>query len=36
MSQTIQEENQALVLRAFDSLFNRRDHAAAERFWSPL
>jgi predicted SnoaL-like aldol condensation-catalyzing enzyme len=23
------------VLTAFDALFNRRDHAAAERFWSP-
>ena len=35
MSQTIQEENKALVLEAFDTLFNRRDYAAAERFWSP-
>ena len=35
MSQTIQEKNKALVLRAFDTLFNRRDYAAAERFWSP-
>ena len=23
-----------IVLRAFDTLFNRRDYAAAERFWS--
>jgi predicted SnoaL-like aldol condensation-catalyzing enzyme len=23
------------VLRAFDTLFNKRDYAAAERFWSP-
>ena len=23
------------VLNAFDTLFNRRDYAAAERFWSP-
>jgi predicted SnoaL-like aldol condensation-catalyzing enzyme len=29
------EQNQALVLEAFDTLFNRRDYAAAERFWSP-
>jgi len=24
-----------LVLEAFDTLFNRRDYAAAQRFWSP-
>ena len=35
MSQTIQEKNEALVLEAFDTLFNKRDYAAAERFWSP-
>ena len=35
MSQTTQERNKALVLEAFDALFNRRDYAAAERFWSP-
>jgi predicted SnoaL-like aldol condensation-catalyzing enzyme len=35
MSQTTQEKNKALVLEAFDTLFNRRDYAAAERFWSP-
>jgi len=35
MNQTIQEKNKALVLEAFDTLFNRRDYAAAERFWSP-
>jgi predicted SnoaL-like aldol condensation-catalyzing enzyme len=27
--------NKALVLEAFDALFNRRDFGAAERFWSP-
>ncbi len=27
--------NKALVLEAFDTLFNKRDYAAAERFWSP-
>lgn len=26
--------NKALVLEAFDTLFNQRDYAAAERFWS--
>ena len=34
MSQRIQEKNKALVLEAFDTLFNRRDYATAERFWS--
>ena len=24
-----------IVLKAFDTLFNKRDYAAAERFWSP-
>ena len=27
--------NKALVLEAFDALFNRRDFEAAERHWSP-
>ena len=35
MSQTLQETNKALVLEAFDTLFNKRDYAAAERYWSP-
>src|SRR5246500_3144195 len=35
MSQTIQERNKALVLEAFDTLFNKRDYVAAEKFWSP-
>ena len=30
MSQTTQEKNKALVLEAFDTLFNKRDYAAAE------
>ena len=29
------EVNKAPVLEAFDTLFNRRDYRAAERFWSP-
>src|SRR3984893_6444615 len=29
------EQNKALVLAAFDTLFNKRDYAAAEKFWSP-
>jgi predicted SnoaL-like aldol condensation-catalyzing enzyme len=28
-------DNKSLVLAAFDTLFNKRDYAAAERFWSP-
>ena len=35
MSQTIQKKNKALVLEAFDTLFNKRDYAAAEKYWSP-
>ena len=35
MSQTKQEKNKALVLEAFDTLFNTRDYAAAEKYWSP-
>ena len=30
-----EERNRALVLEAFDTLFNKRDYAAAQRFWSP-
>ena len=30
-----ESQNKALVLQAFDTLFNKRDYAAAERFWSP-
>jgi predicted SnoaL-like aldol condensation-catalyzing enzyme len=29
------EANKALVLEAFDTLFNQRDYAKAERYWSP-
>jgi len=35
MSQTKQEKNKALVLEAFNTLFNERDYVAAERYWSP-
>jgi predicted SnoaL-like aldol condensation-catalyzing enzyme len=35
MNQTIEEKNKELVLKAFDTLFNKRDYAAAEKFWSP-
>jgi predicted SnoaL-like aldol condensation-catalyzing enzyme len=35
MPKTTPEQNKALVLQAFDTLFNKRDYAGAERFWSP-
>ena len=35
MSQTKEARNKALVLEAFDTLFNKRDYATAERYWSP-
>ena len=35
MASDLEEKNKALVLRAFDALFNKRDYATAERFWSP-
>ena len=31
MAKTTPEQNKALVLEAFDTLFNKRDYAAAER-----
>jgi predicted SnoaL-like aldol condensation-catalyzing enzyme len=35
VSEKVESKNEALVLEAFDTLFNQRDYAAAERFWSP-
>jgi hypothetical protein len=35
MSQTLQQRNKALVLEAFDTLFNKRDYKAVEWYWSP-
>jgi predicted SnoaL-like aldol condensation-catalyzing enzyme len=35
MSNSSPERNKAIVLEAFETLFNKRDYAAAERFWSP-
>ena len=35
MNPTKQEKNKALVLEAFEALFNKRDYVAAERYWSP-
>jgi predicted SnoaL-like aldol condensation-catalyzing enzyme len=35
MATAEEERNKAFVLEAFDTLFNQRDYAAAQRFWSP-
>jgi N-ethylmaleimide reductase len=35
MPKTTPEQNKAIVLKAFETLFNKRDYKAAERFWSP-
>ncbi|MGC2160427.1 MAG: nuclear transport factor 2 family protein [Silvibacterium sp.] len=35
MNQTTESRNKERVLEAFDTLFNKRDYAAAEKFWSP-
>jgi len=35
MSRTTESQNKAVVLEAFDVLFNKRDYVAAERYWSP-
>src|SRR5579862_3933449 len=35
MTKSTQEQNKTLVLEAFDLLFNKRDYAAAEKYWSP-
>jgi predicted SnoaL-like aldol condensation-catalyzing enzyme len=37
MSRNTEQEarNKAFVLEAFETLFNRRDYAAAEKYWSP-
>ena len=34
MTKATPEQNKALVLEAFDTLFNKRDYEAAARFWS--
>ena len=35
MKTTLEDKNKAIVLKAFDTLFNQRDYVAAEKFWSP-
>jgi predicted SnoaL-like aldol condensation-catalyzing enzyme len=34
MARTTAQANKALVLEAFDTLFNKRDYKSAERYWS--
>jgi predicted SnoaL-like aldol condensation-catalyzing enzyme len=35
MNHTIESKNKELVLEAFDTLFDKRDYATVEKFWSP-
>jgi predicted SnoaL-like aldol condensation-catalyzing enzyme len=35
MSESTAAKNKAIALEAFETLFNKRDYAAAERYWSP-
>jgi len=35
MTESKEARNKALVLKAFDTLFNKRDYKVAESFWSP-
>ena len=35
MSESTAAKNKAIVLEAFETLFNKRDYAAAKRYWSP-
>jgi predicted SnoaL-like aldol condensation-catalyzing enzyme len=34
MARTTAQANKAMVLEAFDTLFNKRDYKSAERYWS--
>jgi predicted SnoaL-like aldol condensation-catalyzing enzyme len=34
VEESLKNKNKAMVLEAFNTLFNRRDYAAAESFWS--
>jgi predicted SnoaL-like aldol condensation-catalyzing enzyme len=35
MGESTEARNKAIVLEAFDTLFNKRDYDAAKRFWAP-
>jgi len=34
MAESKESRNKVLVLKAFDTLFNKRDYVEAERYWS--
>jgi predicted SnoaL-like aldol condensation-catalyzing enzyme len=34
VTETAEDRNKAIVLEAFDTLFNKRDYATAEKYWS--
>jgi predicted SnoaL-like aldol condensation-catalyzing enzyme len=35
MATNSEEKKKKLVLEAFDTLFNKRDYKAADKYWSP-
>jgi predicted SnoaL-like aldol condensation-catalyzing enzyme len=35
ISSELDQRNKTFVLEAFETLFNRKDFVAAEKFWSP-
>src|SRR5260370_39649016 len=35
MTTDLEEKNKKVVLEAFDTLFNKRNYEAAEKYWSP-
>ena len=35
MNRVVESSNKALVLEAFDTLFNKRDYVTAARYWAP-
>ena len=35
MGKTIKQKNKEPLIEGFNTLFNKRDFAAAEKFWSP-
>ena len=35
MGESTAAKNEGIVLEAFETLFNKRDYAAAKRYWSP-
>jgi len=35
MAKTKPDQHKTIVLEVFNTLFNKRNHATTERFWSP-